>query len=301
MKHVTVIGTTGQLARALIKQSIEHDRYTVQAYGRDACDLSDDFSSIEAFANSIPATDGIILAAAYTAVDAAEDNQELATKINGIAPGIFAQECENRSIPLIHVSTDYVFNGVTDRPWKEGDATDPINAYGASKLAGEQAISSTNVQAGILRTSWVFDGTGKNFMTTMLRLAQSRSSLNIVNDQIGRPTYAGHLADACFVVLDKLCSTPAKGTQIINATGSGPEVSWAEFANYIFDIAAEALPHRIKVNGIPSREYPTPAARPAYSVLNLNKLESSYEFEMPSWHEGVKEAFKEWEIDNSTP
>ncbi len=293
MQHIVVIGKTGQLARALADRAASHN-VQLTCYGREDCDLSETTAAIEAFAENLPECDGIIIAAAYTAVDKAEDDQNTAQQVNGIAPGVFAKECARRDIPLIHISTDYVFPGNGTAPLKPSDPTDPINAYGSSKLAGEKAVQDSGARAAILRTSWVFDGTGKNFMTTMLRLAQDRDALNIVADQIGRPTFAGHLADASLIAVKKLIADNSMKGGLYHVSGSDQPVSWAEFADAIFTQAIEHIPHTMQVTYIPAAQYPTPAKRPAYSVLDISAFERDFNIALPSWKTGLEEAFQDW-------
>lgn len=291
--HVIVIGKTGQLARALLRNATHHD-VKITSFGREDCDLSSPRSVIAKFAKDMPACDGVIIAAAYTAVDAAEEDQETANQVNAVVPGIFADECVARNIPIVHISTDYVFPGNGTRPLKPEDPTDPINAYGASKLGGETAVTASKARHAILRTSWVFDGTGKNFMTTMLRLAQSRNSLTVVADQIGRPTYAGHLADASLSALNRLISDREFSGGTYHVSGTGPVISWADFADAIFTHGVAHIPHTMQIGRIPSIDYPTPAKRPAYSVLNTNSFEQDFNHILPSWKAGLDAAFIEW-------
>ncbi len=293
MQHIVVIGKTGQLARALVDRAAQHN-IRLSSYGRKACNLSGSSETIKAFATTLPDCDGLIIAAAYTAVDAAEDDFETAQQVNGVAPGIFAQECANRAIPLVHISTDYVFPGDGHEPLKPNTPTDAINAYGKSKLAGELAVQASSARHAILRTSWVFDGTGKNFMTTMLRLAQGRDTLSVVADQIGRPTFAGHLADAAITAIKKLINTPAYKGGTYHVSGTGQPVSWAQFADAIFTQAISHIPHTMQVNYIPASEYPTPAKRPSYSVLDTASFERDFSCELPDWQQGLGEAFQDW-------
>ncbi len=291
--HVIVIGKTGQLARALIARAGQHD-IQLTAYGRNECDLSSETAIITKFAKDMPACDGIIMAAAYTAVDAAEDDLDTAAQVNSVVPGIFASECAARNIPIVHISTDYVFPGDGTRPLKPGEPTSPVNAYGATKLGGERAVKSSKARHAILRTSWVFDGTGKNFMTTMLRLAENRDSLNVVADQIGRPTYAGHLADASLSALKKMISNHEFSGGTYHVSGTGPVISWADFADAIFTRGVAHIPHTMHVGRIPSKDYPTPAKRPAYSVLDIEAFEQDFEHRLLSWEAGLDAAFNEW-------
>lgn len=293
MHHIVVIGKTGQLARGLADRAADHN-VKITAFGRSDCDLASSTEIISEFAARLPDCDGIIIAAAYTAVDNAENETGTAMQVNGVAPGIFAGECVKRSIPLVHVSTDYVFPGNGTEPVSPNTPTDPLNAYGMSKLSGELAVINSGARAAILRTAWVFDGTGKNFMTTMLRLAASRNALSIVADQIGRPTYAPHLADACLTAIKKLIKkTDFKGG-LYHASGSGISVSWAEFADAIFTRAIKHIPHTMHVTYIPASNYPTPAKRPAYSVLDLSHFEETFDHPLPDWQDGLDLAYAKW-------
>lgn len=292
-KRVVVIGKSGQLARALTARARDHD-ITITSFGRADCDLSASKETLEAFANTLPACDGLIIAAAYTAVDNAESDREAAYQVNAIAPEVFAAECSARNIPIVHISTDYVFPGDGTHPLKPADTTDPINAYGATKLVGENSITASGARAVILRTSWVFDGTGKNFMTTMLRLAQTRDTLNVVADQVGRPTYAGHLADASFIALKKLSNESNFSGGTYHVSGTGPAICWADFADAIFTAAIAHIPHTMNVGRIPSSDYPTPAKRPAYSVMDTADFEAAFDVSLPDWEAGLTEALSEW-------
>jgi len=288
-----VIGKTGQLARALVSQATLFG-YDILAFGRDDCDLSASRAKIEEFAQKLPECDGILLAAAYTAVDAAQDDEVTAIQVNAVAPQVFAQLCAARNIPLVHVSTDYVFAGTGNTPLTPDMPTDPINIYGRTKLAGESAIIAAHRRAVILRTSWVFDGTGKNFMTTMLRLGQTRKSLSVVADQIGRPTYAGHLAFACLTALTALINDTKRGSAIYHVSGSGEAISWADFAKAIFAKTSDEREFEVSVTPIPSSEYPTPAKRPNYSVLDIQDFEGAFEMKLPDWQIGLDAAIDEW-------
>lgn len=283
-----VIGETGQLARALKKQIDEH-KYEAVFFNRQDLDLSASPEKIKKFIKAIQPVDAIILTAAYTAVDKAEEEADLAMAVNGRAPGVIGQACKTLGIPLLYFSTDYVFSGSSKGPYKVKDKIDPINIYGQSKRAGEISIEASGCAYAILRTSWVFDGTGQNFLTTMLRLAQTRPSLNIVDDQRGRPTYAGHLAKAGLVVARALVEGQTNSQGIFHVSNSGPIISWAEFAQAIFD--NENISIEIKKN--PSTEYPTPAKRPLFSALDLEKFESIFDYKLPSWQEGLRAALAE--------
>lgn len=283
-----VIGETGQLARAL-KVEMETQGYDAIFFNRKALDLSAPEHILRKFMDKLSSVDAVILAAAYTAVDKAETEQNMAMVINGLAPGIIAQACRQRDIPMIHFSTDYVFNGKASQPYEVTDITDPINFYGLSKREGEINIQSAKCRHAILRTSWVFDGTGKNFLTTMLRLAQTSSSLNIVSDQLGRPTYAGHLAQAGLSAARGLIADTKDSLGIFHVSNTGPIISWADFAKDIF----HQKDLRVNVTTISSSEYPTAAKRPAFSALSLKKFETVFDYKLPNWQEGLKAALNE--------
>lgn len=287
--YILIIGKTGQLARALAQRASAH-KIDAAFYGREDLDLSAPDDDIIDFLARLPKCDGIIIAAAYTAVDKAETDKDTAYRVNCAAPEHIARACALRNIPLVHVSTDYVFSGLSSEPFRVDDETDPINAYGASKLAGEQAIAKTGARSAILRTSWVFDGLGKNFMTTMLRLGQTHDALNVVSDQIGRPTYAGDLADACLAAMKKLIGDKSFQGGIYHVTGAGPAVSWAGFAQSIFKQFEVELGRRVTVKPIPASQYPTPAKRPSYSVMDIRQFVEDFSYPIPSWSDGIKSA-----------
>lgn len=282
-----VIGQSGQLARAL-KRRLP----AAVCLGRDALDLSHDAEvirqSLDTALSANTYIDGIILAAAYTAVDNAETDGVTANAVNGYAPGIIAAYCAARNLPLVHVSTDYVFNGTGKQPYKPTDPTAPTNAYGRSKRQGELAVLESKATAAILRTSWVYDGTGKNFLTTMLRLAESRDTLGVVADQVGRPTYAVDLADACLAALKGL-KDDASAAGIYHVSNSGDAISWADFASAIFAAAGKDM----TVNGIATREYPTPATRPAWSLMDISDFEDRFDHALPEWSDGMARALTE--------
>ena len=284
MGRVLVIGSTGQLARALA----QHARPTAHL-GRNSLDLSVEPARIETLvADAIAEAGdivGVINAAAYTAVDAAEDDYATALVVNGNAPGAIARAARGAGLPFVHISTDYVFDGRADAPLSPDAPTNPVNAYGASKLAGEKAVADVGGPHAVLRTSWVYDGHGKNFLTTMLRLADTRDSLSVVADQIGRPTYAADLADAALSALDGLASDPSR-SGIYHVSNSGEPVSWAGFADSIFDGAGKS----VDVTRIPSSDYPTPAARPAYSVMDTSAFETAFDHPLPGWRDALARA-----------
>lgn len=271
-----VFGKTGQVACEL--QRLAPDAIFL---GRDQADLSDPSACAEAIRHHTP--EAVINAAAYTAVDKAEEEEDLATLINGAAPGAMAKACAELDIPLVHISTDYVFEGGGTEPWAPEDATGPLGAYGRSKLAGERAVAGAGGVHAILRTSWVFSAHGNNFLKTMLRLGADRDRLTIVADQIGGPTPAGGIAEACLTIAKGLRKNREK-TGIYHYSGA-PDASWADFARVIFAEANQS----VEVVDIPSSDYPTPAVRPLNSRLDCASLEAQFGITRPSWKEAVKE------------
>lgn len=273
-----VIGQSGQLARALARQTT--DAITVP---RSLFDLSAEPDECHRALVTLIETHqprGVINAAAYTQVDRAETERALAFRVNADAPALIAQVCARATIPFVHISTDYVFNGRQTRPWRETDPTEPVNIYGQSKLAGEHSVRDVGGRSAILRTSWVYDLDGRNFVTTMLRLADTHNALKIVDDQVGRPTHADVLAGAALAALGQ--------DGLFHVSGTGDSVSWAEFAKTIFTLAQRA----VTVVPIPSSEFPTDAVRPTYSVLDTSKFEREI-VELPHWKETLQQAFSQ--------
>ncbi len=228
--------------------------------------------------------DIIVNAAAYTAVDKAESEPDLAMAVNGVAPGIMADEAKRLGALLVHYSTDYVFDGTKSSPYTEEDVTNPLNLYGKTKLAGERAISASGADYLILRTSWVYSARGKNFLLTILRLATERPELKVVSDQWGAPTWARDIATTTARILD---GSKEKGLFHLSASGA---TSWFGFASEILRISGHTLP----IRPIPSAEYPSPAARPANSVLDNTKFRTSFGLELPTWQSSLKHCLAEY-------
>lgn len=222
----------------------------------------------------------VVNAAAYTAVDKAESDREAAFRANAEAPSRIAEACARIGIPLVHYSTDYVFDGTGTRPYREDDPTAPLGVYGESKLAGEQGIRASGADHMILRTAWVYASHGKNFLRTMLRLGAERDSLGVVADQIGTPTSAGLIADVTATLLPQ--AGVRSGTWHLTASG---ETSWHGFAEAIFaDAVARGMLSRApQINAIGTADYPTPARRPAYSRLDTARLQAEFGVELPDW------------------
>ncbi|MEM9756856.1 MAG: dTDP-4-dehydrorhamnose reductase [Pseudomonadota bacterium] len=271
---ILVFGQTGQVATALGADA------GVTRLGRAEADLSDPGACAAAIEAHRP--NAVINAAAYTAVDQAESEEPLATTINGAAPGAMARACAALNIPFVHISTDYVFDGTGTEPWTPDAPTGPLGAYGRSKLAGEQAIVAAGGTYAILRTSWVFSATGKNFVKTMLRLGAERPELSIVADQIGGPTPADAIAEACLTIARGLAEAPEK-TGIYHFSGA-PDCSWADFARAIF-AEAGLTP---TVTDITTADFPTPAPRPANSRMDCTSLATAFGIARPDWRAALK-------------
>jgi dTDP-4-dehydrorhamnose reductase len=231
--------------------------------------------------------DVIISSAAYTAVDKAETEAELAQKINGDAPGALARLAAELDIPILHLSTDYVFDGDKDGAYSETDTPAPVSVYGKTKLSGEDQIRAATGNHVILRTAWVYSPYGNNFVKTMLRLGETRDELNVVADQYGCPTYAPEIARALLAVAQQVAidrDPTLRGT--FHLTGQG-ETNWAEFAEAIFEGAEARGRKLVRVNPIPASDYPTPAKRPANSRLNGDKLDDTYGLRLDPWQDSL--------------
>ena len=278
---ILAFGKTGQVATELQLQK------GVLTVGRDEADLSIPITCAEAIRRYKPRA--VINAAAYTAVDQAESEESLANVINGAAPGAMASVCKEQNIPLVHISTDYVFDGSGTKPWSVTNFPNPINAYGRSKLRGEQAIMASACKYAILRTSWVVSAHGKNFINSMRRLAVTRDQVSVVDDQIGGPTCARDIAHACVDVALQLIQDPS--TSGIYHYSGQPNVSWCQFANAIF----EQMHCKTIARQISTMEYPTPALRPLNSRLDCTHIQNTFGIARPFWRDGLVEIFKDLE------
>lgn len=286
-KRLVVTGRQGQVVRSLLERGRTDERFLVVPLGRPELDLSDPQSIEDTLLRSVP--DVIISAAAYTAVDQAETNEEMATLVNGVAPEKIAAVATALGVPVIHMSTDYVFDGSKLEPYLETDKTAPIGAYGRSKLTGEQAIAAATPNHAILRTAWVYSPFGKNFIKTMLQIAESRNIVNVVDDQIGNPTSALDIADAILAIASNLLASSDSNLRgVFHITGTGG-ASWADFATEIFSISLANGGPVAEVNRIPSREFPTPVKRPANSRLDCAKLEATHRIRLPAWKLSTEE------------
>ncbi|NOQ88505.1 MAG: dTDP-4-dehydrorhamnose reductase [Gammaproteobacteria bacterium] len=268
----------------------------VIALGREDADFSEPESLRRIVQDVSP--DVIVNAVAYTAVDKAEEEEELATKINGVAPGILAEEALKLDALLVHYSTDYVFDGTKTSPYVETDKPNPVNTYGRTKLAGELAIQSSGCDHLIFRTSWVYTARGHNFLLTMLKLAQEREALSIVNDQIGSPTSARLIADSTVLCVQQAIKEKLVGifsSDLYHMTTSG-HTSWHGFTKKIVKLANQSLNMKLKIKdikAIPTADYPTPAIRPMNSRLALTKLESIFTLKMPGWKCALHQCMEE--------
>jgi dTDP-4-dehydrorhamnose reductase len=282
---ILVTGRDGQLARGLA--DVAGAGVQVVAIGRPELDLADEKSVAAVVARERP--DIVVNAAAYAAVDKAETEPDLALAVNALGAEHVATACAARAVPIIHISTDYVFDGTKSGPYLEGDPTAPINVYGRTKLEGEQRVAKACERHLILRTAWVHSPWGVNFVKTMLRLAAIRPTIGVVDDQKGSPTYAPHLAAIVLAIAARVSADPA-GVRwgVYHAVGGG-ETTWSGFAREIFRRAAELGLPAAEVTAIVTAAYPTLARRPANSRLNCDRLRLSLGLELPDWRVGVRD------------
>ncbi|WP_192561957.1 dTDP-4-dehydrorhamnose reductase [Pseudomonas gozinkensis] len=291
---ILLLGKNGQvgweLQRSLspLGELIALDRHVVDG-------LCGDLSNLDALRTTIRRVnpDVIVNAAAYTAVDKAESEAELANRVNGQATQLMAEEAAALGVWLIHYSTDYVFSGQGSTPWQETDAVSPVNQYGASKLAGEQSIVASGCKYLIFRTSWVYGARGNNFAKTMLRLAKERETLSVIDDQIGAPTGADLIADVTALAIRQAVAQPELSG--LYHLAAGGEVSWYGYASHVIAFArdnGEQLAVKA-VNPIDTSAYPTPARRPHNSRLNTQRLRDNFSLHLPDWQSGVNRMLRE--------
>ncbi|MEO1270586.1 MAG: dTDP-4-dehydrorhamnose reductase [Myxococcota bacterium] len=284
MTRLLLTGASGQLAQAL-RPELESLGELI-ALDHAGLDLNDPDAIRARLRHHKP--DVVVNAGAYTAVDRAESEPELAFNINAVAPGILAEETARLGAVLIHYSTDYVFDGQSTTPYREEDPTQPLNVYGETKLAGEEALAAASERWTVLRVSWLYDTRGHNFLQTMLRLAQNHPELRIVDDQIGAPTWVHTVARATRTVIQAHLdgSTEASGLYHLPAGG---QTTWCRFAQAIFELAG--LEQTPRVVPIPTSDYPTPAQRPAWSVLSGTRIHQQLGIVLPDWNVQLEEAF----------
>ena len=274
---ILVTGANGQVGRELRICADKYTDYHFIFFSREELPIHDARKAEEIFSRYNPQF--CINCAAYTAVDKAETDQELAFSINGEAAGVLAALCHTHNVKFIHISTDYVFNGKGTAPYREDDPVEPVNAYGASKLKGEELALQYNPGSVIIRTSWVYSEFGNNFVKTMMRLMRERDSLNVVNDQLGSPTYAADLASAMMSIIRSGQWVPG-----IYHYSNGGVITWYQFAGAIKSLISSPC----TVNPVGSEGFPTPAKRPGYSVMNTSKIKATFQLDIPAWKESLE-------------
>ena len=286
---ILLFGKTGQVASAI--EALQSPSLEVNALARTDADFEDP----EACAERVRALacNAIVIAAAYTAVDRAEGDEKTAQTLNATTPGAIARAAAMRGVPVIHLSSDYVFDGTAGAPYCEDDAPGPINAYGRTKLAGEQALLASGAHGAIIRTSWVFATRGHNFLRTMLRLAGTREAVSVVDDQVGAPTPASAIAEAA-VTLAQGLANGARPMEIYHFQGA-PAASWADFAEAIFSAWAARGRRRPDLTRIATAQYPTPARRPLRTVLDCSRIQRVFGISQPDWRAYIGEAIAQWE------
>ena len=293
IKTILVTGSNGQLGQSLNSLATQHPQYQFTFIDCVELDLSNMNSITTYFKQN--QFDLIINCAAYTAVDKAEQEQEQANSINHLAVKQLAKIAKQNDSLLIHISTDYVFDGTGYKPYLESDQTNPQSVYGASKLKGEQAIQKIAPKAIIIRTSWVYSEYGANFVKTMLRLGQEQESLNVIVDQVGTPTYAKDLAAAIIKIVDACCAnqnifTQDQKVQLYHYSNEGV-CSWYDFAKTIF----EQINTPCTLSAIETKDYPTAAKRPHYSVLNKAKIKQNFNLSIPYWKDALQVCLKKYQ------
>lgn len=282
-KSVLVTGANGQLGNELHQLFVLYPYYTFTFIARNDLDISNTEAILTYFVDKT--FDVIINCAAYTAVDKAESEHDLAREINTTALETLAQIAKDKAISLIHISTDYVFDGQNFKPYIETDSTNPQGVYGQTKLDGEQAMLAINpANSIIIRTSWVYSRFGNNFVKTMMRLGKERDELGVIYDQVGTPTSARDLAQAILSIIQHPALTTLKGTEIYHFSNEGV-CSWYDFAKAIFELSNIAC----NVKPIETKDYPTPAKRPHYSLLNKAKIKNAFDITIPYWKDSLQE------------
>lgn len=288
LPKIMLIGKNGQIGWEL--QRILSELGELVALGSQQLDLSNPDQIRKWMREIKPSL--IINAAAYTAVDRAEEEPEIPMSVNGVAPGILAEEAKRIGSFIVHYSTDYVFDGAKTIPYTEEDIPNPLNVYGKTKLAGELAIKAVGVPNLILRTSWVYGIRGKNFLLTILKLLDSkREELRIVDDQIGAPTWCRMIAEATVQIILENSATIEEKSSIYHLTAGG-QTSWCGFASEIMKHSLRFTPYTTRLTPIQTSEYPTPARRPVYSVLCNDKLKANFSITLPSWEQGLNLALE---------
>jgi len=286
MKRIVVIGSKGQLGNELQELALQYKQYEFFFYDKDELDIVIKEEVFKKIGELHPHY--LINCAAYTAVDKAETDIELAQAINSDAVRNLASACTENGVSFLHISTDYVFDGLATQPYKEDAAVNPMSVYGKTKLEGEKEALNGNKDAIIIRTAWVYSVFGSNFLKTMCRLMKSKPELNVVADQFGSPTYAADLAAAIMQIIASGNWTPG----IYHFTNDGV-ISWFDFANEIKSL----LHSPCIVRPIPTEQYPTPAQRPKYSVLDKSKIQQTYSIQLKDWKQSLHECFQKLPVE----
>ena len=279
---ILVTGRDGQVAQSLAERAAGHELVFAARPDFDLLDPASMDGTIERVRPDL-----IVSAAAYTAVDQAEDEPETAMAVNGEAPGVIGRAAARIDAAVLHLSTDYVFDGSGERAWTEDDRTAPIGTYGKTKLAGEEALAASGARYAILRTAWVYSPFGNNFVKTMLRLAETRDALNVVADQYGNPTSALDIADALLTVANRWQAEPRHGANSVYHFAGTGTTDWADFARAIFAESVEHGGPSCTVAGIPAADYPTKAVRPANSRLDCSRFAETFEHAAPPWQSSL--------------
>jgi dTDP-4-dehydrorhamnose reductase len=274
---ILVTGSNGQVGSEIKELSSSYLQYEFIFVSREALSIVDEAAVQKAFELHRPQF--VINCAAYTAVDKAEQEKDLSISVNATAVGTLARMCKLYNAKFVHLSTDYVFDGTSQQPLKESDPVCPVNSYGEGKLLGEQLAMKENADSLIIRTAWVYSSYGKNFVKTMIRLMNEKESINVVNDQIGSPTYAADLADAILQIIDS-----GKWIAGIYNYSNDGVISWFDFANEIKKLIGSPC----VVNPVPTEQFPTPAKRPKYSVLDKSRIKEVYAVPLKDWKASLK-------------
>lgn len=282
---ILVTGINGQLGKKVKETFEKHNAYQMVYTDVDELDITSRKAVDEAFETYQPKF--VINCAAYTAVDKAEEEKETALKINEKGPLVLAEKCKKYNAFLLHISTDYVFDGETFMPYTENYPTQPVNFYGKTKVLGEEAIQKSYGESIIIRTAWLYSEHGTNFVKTMLRLGSERQQLGVIDDQVGTPTYAGDLAEAILAFAINYFSINNFARGIYHFTNEGA-CSWYDFALKIQEIAE----NNVKVNPIPTTDYPTPAKRPHYSLLSKRKIKDQLHIIIPHWEDSLNKCLQ---------
>lgn len=280
---ILVTGANGQLGNEMLVISAAYPEYNFLFVTKDALSIDDAEAVKNYFASHT--IDYCVNCAAYTAVDQAETEPEKAMLINGTATGTLAAMCKSYNVLFIHISTDYVFDGTATVPYTEDFPVAPVNRYGATKLKGEELAQQQNPGTIIIRTSWVYSSFGNNFVKTMLRLMKEKEQLKVVSDQVGCPTYAADLAAAIMQVITSGKAAAQPG--IYNYSNTGV-INWYQFADAIKELSGS----KCLVNPIPSSNYPTPAKRPSYSVMDTTKIQQTFDISIPAWKDSLKKCLQ---------